>query len=139
MGILSDFFISETDTVPKYSGSANFASEDRCQFKSITPLEAAGILEVLTGTDRFVALDKFQLLTPQDAEDWTMNVPGEMVKALAALDDSQLPNTAERCSEITAEELGWSPVDFLRVISQLRQLSRRAIDKDKSIYLWNSL
>ena len=139
MGILSDFFIGEKDTIPTYDGGDDFASEDRCQLKSITPLEAAGILEALTGRDTLEALDDFTLLTPQDAEDWTMSVPDEMVEALAALNDSRLADVAKRCSDITAEELHWTPGDFLSTISELRGLARRAVDENKTLYLWNSL
>jgi hypothetical protein len=139
MGVLSDFFIAEKGAIPNYDGGTAFPSENRCQFKSITPLEAAGIMEVLTGSDTFEVLDQFTLLTPQDAEDWTMAVPEEMVEALAALEDSQIPDVAKRCADITAEELGWSPDDFQRVVSPLRDLARRALEKNNSMYLWNSL
>ena len=139
MSVLSDFFIAEKGAVPSYDGGDGFPSEDRCQIGSITPLEAAGIMEVLTGSDTFEVLDQFTLLTPQDAEDWTMAVPDEMIEALAGLDDSQIPDVAKRCSDITAEELGWSPEDFLSVISPLRDLASRALETNRSMYLWNSM
>jgi hypothetical protein len=139
MSTLSDFFIAEKGMTPEYNGAAEFPSEDRCQFKSITPLEAAGIMEVLTGKDTFEVMDQFSLVTPQDAEEWTMNVPDEMVAALAALDASEIPEIAGRCAQITAEELGWSSEDFADVVSQLRALAHRAVEGNKSMYLWNSL
>ena len=49
MGVLSDFFIAEKGTVPNYEDGSAFSSEDRCELKSITPLEAAGMMEALTG------------------------------------------------------------------------------------------
>lgn len=140
MGILSDFFVADKATTPTYDGGPDFDTEDRCQFKSITPLEAAGILSVLRGGgDRIEMLDDFSLLTPPDAEEWTMSVPDDMVAALAALDDSQLPNLALQCADVTVEEIGWSSDDFQFVLSQLRDLSRRAVDSNRSMYLWNSL
>jgi len=139
MGILSDFFIAETGTVPEYDGGHDFPANSRVQIGSITPLEAAGIMEVVTGRDTFEVMGEFTLLTPQDAEEWTMSVPDELVKSLARLDDSQMPEIADRCSKLTAEELGWSPNDFLGVISELRQLARLAVDKNYSMFLWNSL
>jgi hypothetical protein len=140
MGILSDFFIAEKGTIPDYDGERDFPSEDRCQFRSITPLETAGILSVLRGGgDPVALLDAFPVLPRQDTEQWTMSVPEEMTEALAALDDSQIHDVAGRCSDITTEELGWSPAEFLEVVVQLRKLARRSVDQNKSIYLWNSL
>lgn len=140
MGILSDFFIADGSSTPKYDWGAQFPAADRCQFKSITPLEAAGILSALRGGgDRMRMLDEFPSLTPQDAEEWTQRVPADMTSALAALNDSQLPDVAQRCADITAEELGWSSDDFQEVLEQLRTLARRAVDTGKLMYLWNSV
>ncbi len=140
MSILSDFFIADDSSTPKYDCGSHFPAEDRCQFKSITTLEAAGILSVIRGgEDCIELLDEFQLLTPQDAEEWIHRVPVDMTSALATLDDSQMPDIAQRCADLTAEELGWSPDDFQDVLYQLRTLARRALDTGKTMYLWNSL
>lgn len=140
MSILSDFFIADESATPVYDCGSEFPAEDRCQFKYITPLEAAGILSVLRGGgDRIEMLGDFPLLTPQDAEEWTMSVPAEMTSALAVLDDLQIPDIAQQCADVTAEELGWSSEDFEGVIKELCVLARRAIDSGKSMYLWNSL
>ena len=140
MGILSDFFLADRTATPAYDGGPDFPAEDRCQFKSITSLEAAGILSVLHGSgDRIEMLHAFPLLSPEEADDWTMSVPEDMTTALAALEDSQIPLIAQQCADTTAEELGWSSDDFHDVLKRLRALARRAADTNKSIYLWNSL
>jgi hypothetical protein len=140
MAILSDFFIADDSTTPEYDSGRQFPAEDRCQFKSISPLEAAGILSVLRGGgNRIEMLDEFPSLTPQDAEEWIQRVPADMTSSLAALNDSQIPGIAQRCADLTAEELGWSSDDFQDVLKQLRDLARRARDTGKSMYLWNSL
>jgi len=140
MGILSDFFIADRTAKPEYNGGSEFPAEDRCQFKSITPLEAANILSVLRGSgDPVELLDAFPLLTPEDAEQWTMGVPADMTSLLAGIDDSQITAVAKQCADVTAEELGWSSKDFEDVLTQLRALACRAVDTDKSMYLWNSL
>ncbi len=96
MGILSDFFIADDSPTPQYDCGPQFPAADRCQFKSITPLEAAGILFVLRGSgDRIKMIDEFPSLTPQDAEEWIQRVPVDMTSALAALNDSQLPVVAQ--------------------------------------------
>ncbi len=140
MSILSDFFIATPDSFLEYGSTEDFPAEDRCQFKYITPLEAAGISAVLRGEDDPIdLLDEFPLLSPEDAEDWTMGVPADMTKSLAELTDSQVPDVAQCCADMTAEELGWSAADFQDILIQLRALSQRAVDTKKSMYLWNSL
>jgi hypothetical protein len=84
-------------------------------------------------------MDEFPSLTPPDAEESTQRVPTDMTSALAALNDSEIPEVAQRCADVTAEELGWPPDDFQDVLRQLRALARRARDAGKSMYLWNSL
>lgn len=42
MGILSDFFIAADSPTPVYDCGPQFPAEDRCQFKSITPLKQLG-------------------------------------------------------------------------------------------------
>ena len=140
MGILSDFFVADKSATPEYDCGSDFPAEDRCQFKSITPLEADGVLSVLRGGgDRIEMLDAFPLLTPHDAEEWTMSVPDEMTSTLASLDASRIPDVARKCADVTADELGWSSDDFQDVLTLLCALARRAVDADKSMYLWNSL
>lgn len=140
MGILSDFFIADANATPEYGCGPDFPSTDRCQFKYITPLEAAGILSVLRGGgDRIEMLDAFPLLTPEDSEQWTMSVPNDMVTSLAELSDAQIPDIARQCADVTAGELGWSPQDFTDVVKQLSELARLAVETRKSMYLWNSL
>ena len=140
MGILSDFFIAETGKVPDYLGSSDFPAADRCQFKSITPLEAAGVLSVLRGSgDRVELIGEFKLLTPEDAEEWTMIIPDDMMSLLAALTEPRLSKVAKQCSIETAEEVAWSPEDFHFVLSHLRDLAIRARETGRSMYLWNSL
>ncbi len=55
------------------------------------------------------------------------------------MNDSKLVEVAQQCSEITEEELGWSANDLETVLRNLRQLSLRASETGKRMYLWNSL
>lgn len=140
MGVLSDFYIADEGSFLNYDGNQDFPANDRCQFQSITPLEAAGILSVLRGGgDRIELIGEFPFLTPEDAEEWKMSVPAEMVDALARLDKVRLPAVAEACSQLTNEELGWSNDDFQMVLSHLSALARRSLETNKSMYLWVSL
>jgi len=140
MSILSDFFIAEIGSIPNYEGGDGFASQDKCQLRRITPLEASGMLSVLRGgIDRMELFGEFELLTPQDAEEWTMSVPLDMVESLAALDEDSIPTTAKSFAEVTADELGWQEQDFVPVVTDLSALAKRALSSGKTIFLWNCL
>ena len=136
MGVLSDFFLSADEEPPAYDCGPRFPAEDRREFKQITPLEAAGLLAVLRGGGDAVALmDEFPCLTDEDAEEWTTGVPVDFVSALADLDDDRLDQVAQEC----AESLKWPPGSFDEVVTELRDLARRAQQTQKQMYLWNSL
>jgi hypothetical protein len=140
MGMLSDFFIADASPVPNYQGGEEFDDADKCQWKGLSPLQGAQFLAVLRGHEFTVdIINEFKLVTPEDAEDWTVCVPQDFVSALAQLEPSAIPAVAGKFAEATADELGWSSADFLPLVRELSTLARRAVDKRKTMYLWNCL
>ncbi|MCU0748172.1 MAG: hypothetical protein MUF13_01360 [Akkermansiaceae bacterium] len=101
---------------------------------------SAGLLEALRGGgDSIEMISEFPLLTPQDAEAWTMGTPEDFVTRLAELPESAVPDIATGFADITVEELGWSAEDASSMVADLRMLARRAKEVKKPIFLWNSL
>jgi hypothetical protein len=140
MSLLSDFFIADASRAPKYDGGEAFNDADKCQFKGLSPLQGAQFLAILRGQEYTIDMvSEFKLVTPEDAEDWTMAVPQDMIDALAKLKPDQVPGLAARFAAATAEELGWSPDDFIPILRGLSALARRAIDTGRTMYLWNCL
>lgn len=140
MWLLSDFFIADASSVPRYDGGKAFDAADKCQFKGLTPLQGSQFLAVLRGQDYMEdMISEFKLVTPADAEDWTMSVPQDMVNTLARLQPNEIPILVSKFAEVTAEELGWSADDLVPIIRGLSILARRAIEKGKMMYLWNCL
>jgi hypothetical protein len=140
MGLLSTFFIANGSPVPNYEGGEEFDDADKCQFAGLTPLEGAQLLAVLRGeTYQDDMISEFTLVTPEDAEDWTMAVPPDFVNALAGLEANEIPGLAAKFAEATAEELGSPADDFVPLISDLSSLARRALESGKTMFLWNSL
>ena len=140
MGLLSDFFIADATRVPNYDGGEDFDPADKCQFKRITPLQCGQFLAVLRGQEYVVEMiNEFQLVTPEDADDWTMSVPQDMVDALASLPPDEIPNLAERFADATSVELGWSAGDFVPIITDLSALARRGVEQGKTMFLWNCI
>jgi hypothetical protein len=66
-----------------------------------------------------------------------MSVPQDFVVALANLPPSAIPVVASKFAEATSEELGWSDDDFLPIVRDLSALARRAVEKQKVMFLWN--
>jgi hypothetical protein len=140
MGILSDFFIAPAAPVPNYGDGVAFPPEHKLQLNNFTPLQAAQLYSVLLDTVYSVELlDHFPLLTPEDAEEWTMAVPTDMVQHLASIADDRVSPVAACFAEATSEELGWSREDFIPIVSALASLARHACETNSAMYLWNSL
>jgi hypothetical protein len=140
MGILSDFFIAAASPVPNYRGSEGFDDADKLQLRGLTPLQGAQFLAVIRGQEYALEMiNEFRLVTPEDAEDWTMCVPQDFVTALANLPPSAIPILANQFAEATSEELGWSGEDFIPIVRDLSALARRAIENEKMMFLWNCL
>lgn len=136
----TDFFISNEQSVPHYDGIKDYPETDVVRTHGITPLEAAGLLEALRGEgDRIEMLDEFPLLTPEEAEMWTVAVPDDFVTKLAALDENRTTAVAEKFCSITIEELNCSTEDILPLVRELTNLSRRAQHEKMNMYLWMSL
>jgi hypothetical protein len=140
MGLLSDFFIADATPVPDYDGGESFDDSDKFQFKNLTPLQAAQFLAVLRGREYVVdMIREFELVTSEDAEDWTMTVPDDMVTALANIRGGSISAVASQFADVTREELGWSSEDFVPIVSALSELAQRAISANKKMFLWNCL
>jgi hypothetical protein len=138
MGLLSDFFIADETPAPDYQAGEAFDAADKCQFNDLSPLQAAQFLAVLRGRKYLVEMIReFKLVTAEDADDWTMTVPQDMVGALAALETPGIPNMASKFAEATHEELGWSPDEFVPIVLALSVLAQRAVAANKRMYLWN--
>lgn len=140
MGMLSDFFIADEDAATNYDGGEAIPDSDKCQFKWISPLQAAQFLSVIRDQPYSVEMiGEFELITPQEAEDWTMRVPSDMVHALSELPPEEVPPLASKFATITSEELGWPPEDFVSVIQELSVLAKRAVESGNSMFLWNCI
>lgn len=140
MGILSDFFIADPSACRSYGGGDDFDSTDKCQFKGLTALQGAQFLAALRGGHFAVEMIReFELVTPDDADDWTVSVPQDMVEALARIRMDEIVAVADQFAQVTSEELGWSRDEFVPIVTELTALSRRAIETNKQMYLWNCL
>jgi hypothetical protein len=103
MSMLSDFFLAGRSTTPNYEDGAGLGTSDRSQFKGITRLQAAQFLAVLRGRGYCgEMIGPFKLLTPEDADAWTMSVPDDLVEKLAAVQSDEFPES--RRTEIEIED-----------------------------------
>ncbi len=74
------------------------------------------------------------------ARSLAMNVVRDLLQAkLAKIEGAKVANVASQFAEATSEELGWSPDDFVPIVTALSSLAQRAIATNKRMYLWNCL
>lgn len=141
MGLLSAFFIAKAEDAASYGSEHPYPAGDCCQYKHLSPLQAAQILAVLRRIPYDVSLlDEFPLVH-QESEDgpWTAKVPDDMTAALAELKESAISAQALAWSEATKEELAWNASDFDPIVRDLVRLARTARASGKSLFLWNCL
>ena len=137
--LLSEFYVAD-EMVADFGMVDGPSAEDRCDTSRISFLEAAAMLAALRGDDdRSGAMNEFEMVSPQDGEEWTFSVPSEFVDRLRALQDSELEDVAARFSDATAAELSWSAEVFQPVVISLRSLAVRAADSGRRMFLWNGL
>jgi hypothetical protein len=141
MGLLSDFFIAEPVDATTYGGEDPYPAADCCQYKDLSPLQAAQILAVLRGVPYDVSLlNEFPLVHEEtDEGPWTVKIPDDMVAALAQLKESDLGAQSLAWSEATKEELNWDAAEFEPIVRDLIRLARAARGSGKSLFLWNCL
>jgi hypothetical protein len=140
MGLLSDFFIADGASVPNYDGGDTFEAADKCQYRRLSTLQAAQFLAVFRGQEfEIEMMDEFELLTPEDAVEWTHSVPQDMVTTLANLEERDFAAIAAKFVDATREELAYSLEDFVLLLRDLSALARRAIANHKRMYLWNCI
>lgn len=144
MALISDFFITAEPSASHYSGGEGLATDDYCRFEDISPLQAGQFLALLRGDDHSPEhTNEFRLVSASEdsgnEETWTMSVPQDMLMRLSKLDHLGINNMAQRLSEETQAELGLDAKEFKPFVSQLVELSKRALASGKVMYLWNSL
>jgi hypothetical protein len=141
MGLLSDFFIARPDTAKSYGGDDPFPATDCCQYKDLSPLQAAQILAVLRGVPYDVSLLGEFPLVHQVSQDgpWTAKMPDDMVARLAQLRDNEIGPQSLAWAQATQEELAWDASDFEPIVRDLARLAQAAQTSGKSVYLWNCL
>lgn len=64
-------------------------------------------------------------------------LPQDMVDSLAKLQPEEIRTLCNQLAQATADELAWSPDDFVPIVTQLSALARRAVATGKSMFLWN--
>jgi hypothetical protein len=141
MGLLSDFFVAKPADAATYGGEEPYPSSECCQYKHLSPLQAAQFLAVLRRTPYHVSLLSEFPLVHQESEDgpWTVQLPEDMTAALAELKDGDVASQARAWSEATREELAWDAAAFEPIVHDLIRLARIARRSSRSLFLWNCL
>src|SRR5262249_41495250 len=73
----------------------------------------------------------------EDGGSWLFRFPDELVKLLSLLDHAAARQAADLWSR--HEEVGGEPAVLQELLLNLKRLSARALETERSLYLWGSL
>jgi hypothetical protein len=126
----------------KYEREA-FLSLPHLECKGLDPIMLAALWTVLQGGDLHDHMDSITrpaLLAPGDPDDWLYQLPDGLVSALEPLPASTVVEVASQWSKVEEfKASNWRADDGREVLLVLTELARKAINSQRSMYLWVSL
>jgi len=146
MGILADFFVATHEEAIRYANCHLESDEGEeiqslltpLEYKGFTGLEIGTLWAILEGVEWDVSRHMPEsLFLGEENESWLERFPDELVQKLAAISPQQIESVASAWAN--TEELNCDPQDLQPVIVDLQQLSKRAINENKAVYLWGCL
>jgi hypothetical protein len=138
MGLLSDVYLSDSESALNYDGQPErFRTSERIQCKGLTPLEFSTLWAILQGIEWDVdSMDEFKcLLTKDGGERLIHQFPQKFVECLAGLDEKAIENAAAHWAK--TEELACEAGDILPFLDELVPLAIVSCRSGKSMYVWN--
>ncbi len=144
MGILTHLFVASAEDARRYldrlSTKAPLSPElyERAVHEGLTPLEFGTLWAILQQREWDVAEHQLEHMTHgEEGEIWLEAFPQAYTALLAELQDGQLSDLADRWSK--TEELEGETVELIPILKDLQRLSKLALAKKQSVYLFGSL
>jgi hypothetical protein len=143
MGVLTDLVVIDVS-------SAELVARSFAPAKEFRGLDAKGIDEVKLCQLRSILADspydpncpgQFVLLAGDEAEGpWVTSVPADLVAAVAALPEDQVPAIAAKWHDTEEFKLdGWTLNRVKSTLRGIRRLAQRSEAERKPILMWSSL
>lgn len=145
MGVLTDYFIAESDAEAgatlKATGGPEQVGLVTAQLKGVDPVvNLATLEEILTGTDAMGIISESDDPVVDGGSDgpWVLRVRPSLVAALSTTPPGKLPDVAAGWAA-TEEYEGTDPKELLEVLQQLGRIAKESLDENKRLYCWVSL
>ena len=139
MSMPAIFFVSDRPTAERLELNHTLPPEDVSEWKSLDTLTLSTLWTIMNGSDDdpVALMDRFAEIRSSE-EEWTYQIPDELVSILARATPSELNGATERWVQ-TEEMSGWSPSDGLEVLTDVQRVARRAQQLQKPLFLYTSL
>lgn len=139
MGLTTEFFVSDRETASSLEHPFDLPREDTASYKGLTDLEVSILQNIIQGkpVDDDLLTELEEILVLDEGERVTTAFAPEFIRLLAALSDDQILKYADAWSQCA--ELSCEGAELVPVITDLRSLAQRAIDRNLGLYLWNSV
>lgn len=141
MGILADIFVATREDALRYeellTNDGDMSPFERVQHKSLTGLEFGTLWAILEGEEWDVDRHMLATIDTGSEETWLEEFPVQLVEALAAIDEKQIPKIATGWGK--TEEIKSPGAELEPIIFDLRRLAKLSLSSRKPMFLWGSL
>ena len=139
MSMPAIFFVADRTTAEQVRLNHSLPKESVAEWGSVDTLKLSTLWTILTGgsEDPVELMDRFTEVRSSE-EEWTHQIPEELVIRLATASPSELSGAAERWVQ-TEEMSGWSASDGLEVLTDVQRVARRAQQLQQPLFLYTSL
>ena len=136
MSVLTDFYLAEPSRAKDYDVDQQCLEIDRAQYKGMTPLELSTLSAIIQKKEWDAAMmDEFpEVLIVDGGERLIYEIPSATIERFAILSEDEISSAAVAWSK--TEELACEAEDIQPVIEEIVRLSKRALETERSLYLW---
>ncbi|MEQ1841864.1 MAG: hypothetical protein ABL994_15775 [Verrucomicrobiales bacterium] len=133
------FFVSDHVTAEQFELNHSLPAQDIAEMSSVDTLKLSTLWAVMAESDDdpVELMDRFIDIRSSDDE-WTNEVPEELVGRLAAATDSELQSAAMRWIE-TDEMVGCELAEAVYLLTEVRRIARSAQEAQRPLFLYVSL
>ena len=133
------FFVSDRTTAGQVSLNHSLPPQDVAERSFVDTLKLSTLWTIMAGSndDPIELMDQFPEIRSTD-EEWTNEIPEDLVTLLSTATDSDLKSAAMRWIE-TDEMLGYETLEAVDLLIDVRRVARRAREAKQPLFLYLSL
>ncbi len=139
MSMPAIFFVSDRATAEQVELNHSLPPENVAERSLMDTLKLSTLWTIMSGSedDPVELMDRFTDIRSSD-EEWTNQIPDELVTLLAAATDLEIRDAAARWIQ-TDEMMGSNASEAIDLLADVQRVARRAVELRQPLFLYMSL